>query len=370
VEKINNVSPQTGVTASVAGDVLTVRSVDYGSKATAAVTVSSGTFAVTGGNEDGTANGTNAVAEINGFLLVGDTPATNAVLRHRETSASIAHDATISLTGHLGSATFTIDTVGHTNDTLATLAAAINAKTADTGIRASVDQFDLVLKSTRTGSNTTILLDTTAGTFDTVTGYSAGHAGNTGADATAGIPTIQGNRFNINQNGFHFDIEFAPGFAGYFDTMTVVGDPLVFSLSTNVAVQSKLAIPGMYPSMLGGLSGSLDQIATGGDYAGLDANTSRALRIVDQTLGQLDLVDGSVDGFYSAGITSSSELLSSLQTNLQDAIAQTDGFNADEEESQMAYYQQLASNSMVGLAVLAQQRQAMVDMIKHLAGLV
>ena len=111
-EKVNNASHKTGVTASVDGDALTFRSVHYGTKATAAVSVSSGDFAVTGGNEDGTANGTNAVAEINGFLLAGDTPAANADLRHRETGESIAHDATIKLTGHLGSATFTIDTVG------------------------------------------------------------------------------------------------------------------------------------------------------------------------------------------------------------------------------------------------------------------
>ena len=225
-----------------------------------------------------------------------------------------------------------------------------------------------MLKSTRTGSNTTILLETTAGTFDTVTGYSAGRASAAGTDAAAGIPTVQGNRFNINQNGFHYDIEFASGFTGYFDPMSVVGDPLVFSLSTDVALRSNLAVPGMYPSMLGGLSGSLDQVATGGDYAGLDANTSRALRIVDETLGQLERVDGIVDGFYNASITSSSDLLAELQTNLEDAIAETDGFDAEKEETQLAYYQQLASNSMAGLAILNQQRQAMVDMIKHIAG--
>lgn len=65
--KINNVSYATGVTASVAGSTLTFATVDYGTAATLAVNVTSGTFAVTGGNGDGTSQGTNAVATLGGI---------------------------------------------------------------------------------------------------------------------------------------------------------------------------------------------------------------------------------------------------------------------------------------------------------------
>ncbi len=55
--KMNDASHQTGVVASVDGDELTLTSVYDGFANEIAVAVSDGSFAVTGGNGDGTANG-------------------------------------------------------------------------------------------------------------------------------------------------------------------------------------------------------------------------------------------------------------------------------------------------------------------------
>ena len=72
VTRVNLEAHLTGVTAEVVGNVLTFRSIDYGTNADMAVSVTSGTFAVTGGNGDGTSNGTNATATINGQSVTGD----------------------------------------------------------------------------------------------------------------------------------------------------------------------------------------------------------------------------------------------------------------------------------------------------------
>jgi len=151
--------------------------------------------------------------------------------------------------------------------------------------------------------------------------------------------------------------------------MTVSGDALQFQLSTDLARPATLAIPGLLASRLGGISGRLDQIATGGAYSGLGANTSRAIRIVDEAVGVLDLVEGNVAGFYNASISSASELLSDLQTELQDAFNQTDGYDPAYETAQLAYNQQLAANALAGLAILQQQRQSIVELIQQIAGL-
>jgi flagellin len=69
---INDNSHKTGVTAAVDGNALTFTSVDYGSQANVAIVVSAGSFDVTGGNGDGTANGTDVAAEIGGRSYTGD----------------------------------------------------------------------------------------------------------------------------------------------------------------------------------------------------------------------------------------------------------------------------------------------------------
>jgi flagellin len=71
-DRINAESYASGVTASVAGDNLVLTSAQYGSEATIAVEVTAGAFAVTGGNGDGTAEGVDAVATVNGSTVTGD----------------------------------------------------------------------------------------------------------------------------------------------------------------------------------------------------------------------------------------------------------------------------------------------------------
>ena len=100
--RINLKSHLTGVTAAVDGTKITLTSVDYGTNASVDVDVTSGAFIVTGGNGDGTANGTNAVATINGRTISGNVAAVPATLIHQEAGGTIVGNATIKVTGSLG----------------------------------------------------------------------------------------------------------------------------------------------------------------------------------------------------------------------------------------------------------------------------
>jgi flagellin-like hook-associated protein FlgL len=212
----------------------------------------------------------------------------------------------------------------------------------------------------------------TEGTFEVTGGNGDGTANGTDAAAAINgvdVDDVDGNRVTFSSNGLHFEIEFDPAFTGDFDPITVSGDALTFALSTSPSHRSTLAIPGLQAGHLGGASGRLDQIASGGLVSGLDGNTSPAIRIVDEALGDLTRIEGSVDGFFNAAVTSSSNLLSDLEEDLQDAIAQTDGYDETEETLLLAKNQQLAANALAGLAVLNQQRAGIVAMIQQIAGL-
>lgn len=461
-KKINNVSHATGVTAEVGGNNLTFRSVEFGSDANVSVSADS-SFSVSGGYGDGEDVGSDMTIEIGGIRYA---PAETAQLRHRETTGLITADATVEITGELGSASIVVTS----GQTLAQVAAAINSQQGTTGIVARVDDVDLVLESRESGAASQVSVEVTAGSFDTVEDYRAATAAeliHTGTDgnlvgnvsfdltgtgtesysfnngdsltsirdtinldlATTGVEAsvvgdhlilrsvetgsaasiavtnvvgsfeltggngdgtaegtnatasaygedsqsphadLRGNQLTVSRNGSHFSIEMAEGFSGQFNPMTIGSGAPNFALSTDLRYPSILSIPSLEAIQLGGVSGRLNSILSGGSASGLGDNTSHALRIVEEALGQVDVAAGTVDGFYSSSISTSNALLDSLQTDLEDAISATDGYNEDVENALLAKNEALASNALAGLAIMNEQRRAIIGMIQHMAGL-
>ena len=365
-QRFNDVSHNTGVTASVstqgANEVITFASVDYGYDAQISLTVTSGTFTTSGGNGDGTADGSDVSAVINGVTYTGTTAPQTAELRHREKGANFALDGTFELTGYLGTQTYS----ALTTKSLDELAAEINVQSDLTGVAASVDENDLVLSSTITGTEAEVSINVTGGSFDTVDGQTVSQ----GTAAVEGDNAVKGNRITVDNALYRFSIEFAPDFSGNFNPMTIAGDALTFALSTDTSRLATLSFGSLAPELLGGVSGTLDQLFSGGDYSGLDDKTSIALRIVDEAMSDVDRAGGRVEGFYNAQINSASALLSDMEEDLQTAIDQTDGYNEEEEEILLAKNLDLGNNALAGLAILNQQRSSIITLIQQIAGLV
>ena len=365
-QMFNDVSHKTGITASVStqgsNEVITFTSVDYGYDAKMSLTVTTGTFAIGGGNGDGTANGSDVEAIVNGVTYSGSTAPQAAELRHREKGANFAVNGTIELTGYIGMRTYS----ALTSKTPAELAVEINAETNLTGVTATIDNNDLVLTSTITGGNALVSINVTGGSFDTVDDQTSSQ----GTGATTGSNAVSGNRVTVDNALYRFSMEFAPGFSGDFNPMIIEGGALTFALYTDTSRLSTLAFASLAPELLGGVSGTLNQIFSGGDYSGLDDKTSIALRIVDEAISDVDRAQGRVDGFYNAQISSASALLSDMEDDLQAAIDQTDGYNKTEEEVLMARNLDLGANALSGLSILNQQRGSIVILLQKIAGLI
>jgi hypothetical protein len=175
--RINLQTATTGVTASVSGNNLFLTSTGVGSAATVARVVTSGTFNVTGGNGNGTANGSNAQLQINGQPVV-------------------AAGNDVAYADALGSYTFT-------------------------------------LANGFTGAFSTITVMSANGTFDVVGGNGDGTA--VGADAHATINgqllTAIGNTFSINTGGGQFLLELADGFSGALDPIVVESNFADFTIT-------------------------------------------------------------------------------------------------------------------------------------------
>ena len=315
--------------------------------------------------------------------VYGSTPTISGSVTSSATRASLVYtgsggnataDATFTLTGTRGSTSISV-TSGESLQNA--VAQRINEQSHLTGVTASVDGDDLTFTSVEYGTAAEISVAVSSGTFNVTGGNGDGTANGTDAAATINVngaeteaAAVDGNRVTIAQNGLHFEIEFAPGFEDDFDAISLSGDALSFALSTHLTHRSGLSIPGLQAARLGGPSGRLDQIASGGTVSGLDGNTSQAIRIVDEALADLTRVDGSVDGFYNAAITSASSILADLQDDLETAITQIDGYDQNEETLLLAKNQELATNAAAGLSILSQQRAGIVLLIQQAAGLI
>ncbi len=298
------------------------------------------------------------------------TEATQAELVYTGAAGVTTAAATITVAGERGSAEIS---VGNAQD-LDVVADNINNESYATGVTAAVDGDELTLTSVESGTNVEISVEVSTGTFAVTGGNGDGTANGTDADVqingkVVASENIDGNRVTVNQNGVHYEIEFVQGFGGGFDTITVSGDALTFALSTNPNNTTSLSIPSMHSASLGGPSGSLDQIVSGGAASGLDGNTAEAIRIVDEALGDLTRAEGSVDGMYNASITSASSLLSDIEDELETAISETDGYNENEEILLLAKNQDLISNAVAGLSIISYQRSSIVNLLQSIAGL-
>ena len=288
--------------------------------------------------------------------------ATQATLTHVEATGLITNAATFTLEGSRGEASISV-AIG---ESLATVAARVNQESHLTGVTASVTGgTNLVLRSIDYGSDEQVAVAVGSGSF-TAGAFS-------GTDATATINgrglTGIGNRFAVTDNGFSASIEFEGGFAGAFAAITVSGDALSYALTTDLARKATLSIPSVSATQLGGLSGTLDQLQSGGSLAGLGANAVQAVRVVDEALSKLTRIEGLVDGFADAAIDSSGELLDGLGDTLDEAIADVNGVDEDAEELLQQKNAALASNAIAGLSLLDQQRSSIIELIRQIAGL-
>lgn len=285
-----------------------------------------------------------------------------------DASNQVTDAATFELSGVSG----TIEISVTAGQELSSLETEVNENSHKTGITASLNAVthELTFTSVDYGSDAQVTVDVSDGTFIVAAGQTTT---DNGGDAQATINgqayTGDGNQVTVNENGVHYSIELQTDFTGNLDRITVSGDALTFALSSDLNHTSTLAIPGLQAERLGGLSGRLDQLASGGTLAGLGENTSQAIRVVDEALAELTVLEGAVDGFYNAAISSASGLLSDLEDDLVDAIDDVNLVDDDEETERMAYCLDLASNAVAGLTILRQQRSSIVGMIQKIAGL-
>lgn len=79
---------------------------------------------------------------------------------------------------------------------------------------------------------------------------------------------------------------------------------------------------------------------------------SGALRVVDEALGLLMLLQGRVDAFADVTVKSASNSLNGLKGDVEDTLDNLNRVNEDLESLKLAKYQTLASTTLQALAIV------------------
>jgi len=274
----------------------------------------------------------------------------SAELTHTSATGALTEDTTLLVTGNQG----TVSLDFSTGATLDDLAQAVNATSDESGVTASVDGNELTFSSTDVGSAAAVSVEVAAGTFDVGSGYAAG------ADVVARVDGVeitgQGNKIEINTATLKADVEFAEGFTGPVDPITISGGAMTFNFSPDLDKPSMLALPNISATALGGSAGRLGDLASGGSASLASGNLSAAMHTLDTARDQVLEARARAGAFEKYTVEASQSVLDAMDENISSAVSNIFDTDVAAETSRLVQAQILADAATSTLMIVGRQR--------------
>lgn len=292
------------------------------------------------------------------------TPATQAIVTYTGLLGNINGSATFTLTGKRGSSTISVTN----GEALAAARDRINNVSHKTGITASVTGDVLTFTTVDYGDAATIGINVTSGTFTTAGTYAGTDAVVTINGKSIPNSDVDGNLVSYREYGVNVQIDLKAGFVGALASVTISDDNVAkFALSTRASERTPFAVPPLFPNVLGGVSGIVTDVGSGGSLAGLGTKTSAAIRVIDEALAQMTVIDGRIDAFADVTVASSSRLMKEFSTQLQTSLDNINAVDEDAESLILAKNKGLTANTTYAMTVLQQQQEYILNIFKLMA---
>jgi flagellin len=240
-------------------------------------------------------------------------------------SGGIAEDVVFELAGAKGSEVFNVKA----GASIAELVSQINLVSDATGVTAVANGTTLEITSSAYGLDAFVDLSIVSegpftvrtGTFTDAVG---GGSRQTGTDVVAKINGIDatgtGNSLKINTATLDLNVDVAVGFIGNIG-FTITGGGALFQLGPDVVSnqQARIGITSVNTAQLGGVSGSLFQLGTGGSAELSSSNLDTAAAIVEEAINQVTSLRGRLGAFQRTTLETNKNALNDTLVNLTEA---------------------------------------------------
>lgn len=359
------------LTAATAGETFNNVRVDIALGAATAVTYAANVLTLTLNNTDAaiTAAAINTAFATNGTFTStnagsGTINGTTTAARTGITTNYTIHDLTFQLAGNQGAQVFTFDA----GATYTQIASAVNLVTDATGVSASTASNVLTFTSTDYGTDAKIRAEVIAeaalGTF--AANLSGTFDAGTDIAATINGFTASGNanKISLNNSALNLDVTVTNGSTTDL-AFTITGGGALFQVGPNVNTggQVRIGIGSVNTGKLGGTSGRLYELKSGGDND-LNSDPSGAASIVDQAITKVTALRGRFGSFQRATLETNIASLKDTVSNLTDAESSIRDADFAKESAALTRAQILVQSGTAVLQIANQNPQQVLQLLR------
>jgi flagellin len=270
--------------------------------------------------------------------------------------------ATVQITGANGTATLSFAS----GATIASIASAINANKATTGVEAAASGGVLYMRSEEYGADQFVTIKTISGTFATTGGLT----NDEGKDATVKVNGqsvgVSGRTATFNVSGISGSLELSTSFittASGTETFTVKEGGATFSLSPNAANTFTVGLNSMTSSSLGtGTLGYLADIVSGGSKSAIN-NASDAVKIANAAANQVARARGSLGAFDKYTVGSMNNYLSKAEESLSSAISTIGDTDYAMETAALTRQSIMMQAQYTALSMFGQSQSSLIQLL-------
>ncbi|MHB8951739.1 MAG: flagellin N-terminal helical domain-containing protein [Pirellulaceae bacterium] len=275
-------------------------------------------------------------------------------------------DLVLSVGGATGREVFNFQKDASVNQVVA----AINLVSDATGVVASRSGGTLVLNSSQYGTkgliDTEIINQGAGGVFDT--GWTNDLSRGTGTDIDATVNGVtangDGNTLSINTSTLDLAITVSDGSSTSFD-FDITGGGALFQLGPDVVTnqQARLGIQNLNTSQMGGTSGRLYELTSGGDKT-LAKDPNAAYAVVSEVISKVATLRGRLGAFQRTTVDTNIASLTDTLVNLTDAESSIRDADFAAESSALTRAQILVQSGTSVLAIANQNPQSVLSLLR------
>lgn len=293
-----------------------------------------------------------------------DTQATQAQLTY--SGGTLTAALTLEIGGKDG---FEVFNFGN-GTTVSGIAGAINQSSDATGVSAVISGTSLVLTSVEFGSKALVSARALNGAFNTVDSTQTATTRTAGSDVVARINGVlaSGDGLVASINTANLDLSFNVGelqSSGTTATFTITGGGATFQLGPDVVSnqQARLGIQGVSSATLGGVSGTLFELRSGGSKA-LALDSTGAAKVVDEVITKVTSLRGRLGAFQKTTLETNIFTLNDTLENLTDAESSIRDADFAAESARLTRAQILVQSGTSVLAIANQNPQNVLALLR------